>query len=473
MYKSDVYPLLKGELPMKKTNLLLAGAYSIFLLGTMSAAHAEPISYLDEEYIGTSSKAGAGADLQMPYTTTAAQSAGASDISTVSDLAKYVNSQGYQSTNPELGNILYEKYNGAWSNAGMGLTTQFQPDTKQSAFDAKYDDLTKQLKALQSNGTMDPTERDKQLSATMKQIETYTTANKYNEQKLVLSTKYGIPMTEIDSMMKNLGLSGTNSYYIKPATSGMSPLEFELFKTAEAYGNFNLALDKAGTSASIGKLLQNNSMISLQANTVASLAQNTIYQAGQWTEAAVQQQIKDKLEYLKVAGIPESAWGDVIKNTITDSKLMSNNSASYSTLFAQTGDLYGDTVDTLKAQYAELEDAFDEEYMAMKDKVAAGLATQADLDALIDSNADILAEYQDQIDLASLNYDSIQTGMMDTLSSKGYTNSGFFSGSTNFSGGSSLSSFLGGSGGGFAGFGGGGGGSSGGGAGNPLVKHGG
>jgi hypothetical protein len=322
---------------------------------------------------------------------------------------------------------------------------------------------------------MDPTLRDQLLSKAYKEIETYKTADTYNKQKLILSTQYGIPMTQIDKMMGDLNISGTNSHYMKPGSSGLSAFETELYKAAEAYGNFNGALKQAGIGAtsSAAKLLQNNSMISLQADSATALAYNTVYQAGQWTEAAVQQQIKDKLEYLKVAGIPESLWGDVIKNTITDSKLMSNNSSSYSTLFAQTGDLYGDTVDTLKAQYAELEDAFDEEYMAMKDKVAAGLATQADLDALIDDNAAVLAEYQDQIDLASLNYDSIQTGMMDTLSSKGYTDSGFFSGSTNFSSGSSLSSFLGGSGGGgFAGLGGGGS-SGGGGAGNPLVKHGG
>jgi hypothetical protein len=163
----------------------------------------------------------------------------------------------------------------------------------------------------------------------------------------------------------------------------------------------------------------------------------------------------------------------VIKNTITDSKLMSNNSSSYSTLLGQTGDLYGDTLDTLKSQYADLEAAFDEEYLALKDDVAAGLASQADLDALLSSNTAALADFQDQIDLANFNYESIQTDMMDTISANGYTNSGFFSGSTSFTGGSGLSSFLGGSGGGgFAGFGGGGG-SSGGGAGNPLVKHGG
>lgn len=463
---------------MKKTNFLLAGAYSIFLLGTMSAAHAEPISYLDEEYIGTSSKAGAGADLQMPYTTTGTTAtpgtaASVNESLSGDELASYLKSQSYQSTNPELAKVLQEKYSGAWSNAGIVSSIQFENTSEKSVFDKKYDELVKTAAALQKNTTLPPGERDKQLGVTWKQIEAYNAADAYNKQKLLISTKYGISMTELDKLVTNLDTSGNSiAAYIGKTTT--PPIMNDIIQAAQVHDKLEQAFSAAGINlgSSAGKLLQNNSLISLQNNTMYALATNTVYQAGQWTEAAVQQQIKDKLEYLKVSGIPESAWGDVIKNTITDSKFMSNNSASYSTLFAQTGDLYGDTVDTLKAQYAELEDAFDEEYMAMKDKVAAGLATQADLDALIDDNAAVLAEYQDQIDLASLNYDSIQTGMMDTLSSKGYTDSGFFSGSTDFTGGSSLSSFLGGSGGGsFAGFGGGG--SSGGGAGNPLVKHGG
>ncbi len=443
---------------MKKTSILAASVYSLLLLGSTSVLAATEVWQMDGGAAGESVT-----ELGNTFDAT--------------DLAKYLGSQSYNGASLELGKLIQEKYSGSWSINPITTNAKHFEAGESNLFDKKYADLHKEYDFLRNNGAaMDQAERMSRVEAATNQLAAFGAIEKYNVQKLIINAKYGIPLDEIDRLTKNLDTSSASlsaNYQGKSTSLMMQDVISAALKMKDVEKTFNTAgmnLNSATTS-----LLQSNSLLSLQKSTLQGLANNTINMATNFSEAGIAMNVEGLLGTLKTSGIPQSQWQGIIEAQFYKNDALNGIQDQYKTLHDQASSIYGDTLKTMKTQYADLEGALDAEYLEMKQKVIDGLATNEDLHALMDDHKDLLATFENQIDLAEFNYEAIDEGLMTVLSSKGLEDSAFFTGDTSFSGKSTtnMSNFYGGGGGtNFAGLsGGGGGGKSGGGGTAPLVNH--